>query len=123
MAKRYLPMVLASAAMAACSQAAASPVDPQNDIHCSVAAFYFKGHPVTQGSPPNVRYAVDRLFDWYSIKVRALAAERGAESVQSTAEPVLEAIKRDFLGHREHLTACTDRAVADPTFNAWLRSR
>ncbi len=123
MAKRLGVVLLALASLGACSQAAASPVDPANDLHCSVVAFYFSGHPVTKAAPQDQQVAVKRVFDWYSIKVRALAAESGGDSVLSTAAPVLEAVKKDHLAHREHLLACANRASDDPAFRAWLRGR
>lgn len=115
--------IAAAMALGACGQASALPVDPSNDLHCSVVAFYFKGDPITQAAPQNQRDAIARIFDWYTVKTQALAAEQGPDAVLRTAAPALEAVKKDPAAHREHLLTCTNRAVDDPTFNAWLRSR
>lgn len=102
-----------------CGQATAAAVDPKNDVHCSVLAFYFHGLAThTQASEKQVR-ATKGLHDWYAAKMKEVADERfkNPAFLQNEVGPVLEAVKADPLAMRDEMSACAERAAADPSFN------
>ena len=114
----YLTILL-PAVLAGCSQAKAATVDPTNDVHCSVLAFYFHGFAKHHQAPDNQVRATKGFHDWYAAKMKKAAGERfkDAAVLEKEVGPLLETVKADPLAMRDEMSACADRAAADPTFN------
>lgn len=107
-------------ALAACGQASGSVPDASSDLHCSVLAFYFNGYAEHSSAPADQRRALAAVHEWYAAKLRQLTTERGGpDSVVAEGAPILEAVKRDPSAMIDELQACSDRALADPTFNGF----
>jgi hypothetical protein len=108
----------------ACSSANAVAIDENNDIHCSVLAFYFHGLAKHEGAPAEQVRATKGLQDWYATKLRAVGGGRFSEPavMQSEIAPILEAIKADPLSMRGKTKACAERASAEPAFDKFARS-
>ena len=107
-------------ALAACGQATGSVPDASSDLHCSVLAFYFSGYAEHTGAPADQRRAVAAVHEWYAAKLRRLTTERGRpDLVIAEGAPFLEAVKRDPSAMLDELRVCSDRALADPSFNGF----
>ena len=120
-----LPALLAVCmALTGCGQASAAAIDPRDDIHCSVLAFYFHGFAQHHGMPAAQIKAAQAVHDWYAARMRAVAGERWSDmaSFEKETAPVLETIKADPLAMRDEFAACTQRAAADPAFNKHARA-
>lgn len=120
---RLLSILPCCILLSGCGQANAVIVDPANDVHCSVVAFYFHGFAKHDGAPKTQQDALRTLHHWYAIKMKIVAGERFKEwaNVEREVGPVLEAIKADPRSMRDELGACTDRAAADPLFDGFMR--
>jgi hypothetical protein len=107
-----------------CASAYAVTIDSNNDIHCSVLAFYFHGLAKHDGAPDKQVRATKGLQDWYAVKMRAAEGGRYSDPavMQSEIGPILESVKADPVSMRDKAKACADRAVADPSFNHFARS-
>jgi hypothetical protein len=110
-------------ALAACGQASGSALDPSNDLHCSVLAFYFAGFAQHSGAPADQQRGTAALHEWYASKARELVAQRSdPNAAHAEMGSVLEAIKRDPRSMLDEFSACTDRVAADPAFDAFART-
>lgn len=110
--------IVACMLLIGCGRAAATTIDPADDVHCSVVAFYFQGLTEHAGAPSDQRHAVKALQEWYSAKMRQVAVERwgGLAAAERELAPLLDAVKSDPVAMRDELLACTERAIADPAF-------
>ncbi|MEG3124589.1 hypothetical protein [Sphingomonas sp. GB1N7] len=110
--------------LCACTSANAVTIDPKNDVHCSVLAFYFHGLAKHIDAPDEQVRATRGLQDWYARKMRS--AEGGRYSnpavMQSEIGPIFETIKSNPLSMQDEAKACADRASTDPEFNKFARS-
>jgi hypothetical protein len=115
--------VLALTLLGGCGEAGAANVDPADDVHCSVLAFYFHGFAKHQGVPANQLRATKVMHEWYAAKVRDVAVERwgGTDGFQKEIGPLLEAVKKDPKAMADEMVACTDRAIAAEGFNQFAR--
>lgn len=115
--------VLACVILGGCGQTAAK-VDPRDDVHCSVLAFYFHGLAKHENVPLQQIRATEGLHDWYAAKMRAKAGKRLQDFAVMDREvtPLLDAIKADPAAMRDEARACADRAAADPGFNDFARA-
>lgn len=113
---RLFPLCLL---LTACGQANATRIDPKNDVHCSVLAFYFQGLAKHQGAPRKQQQATKGLHEWYAAKMRATAAERFKDlaGLEREISPLLEAVKADPKSMADKLGDCAKRAAADPGFD------
>lgn len=111
--------------LSGCGKANATTVDPADDVHCSVVAFYFHGFAKHHGLPDNQQRAAKGIFDWYSAKMRQVAVKRwgGMAGFEKEVAPLLETIKSDPLAMRDEMTACTERALRDPAFARFARTQ
>lgn len=111
--------ILLPAVLGGCGQATAAVVDPENDVHCSVLAFYFHGLAKHTQAPEKQVRAAKGFHDWYAAKLREVAGERFTDPAiyEKEVGPVLEAVKADPLAMRDEMFACIDRAEGDPAFN------
>lgn len=120
-----LPALLAVCiALAGCGQASAAVIDPADDVHCSALAFYFHGFAEHHKFPAAQINAAKGVHDWYAARMRSVAKERWGDMAgfEKEVAPLLEAIKADPLAMRDEMTACTERAAADPAFNQHARA-
>ena len=115
---------LSSGLVSACSPSRAVALDPKNDVHCSVLAFYFNGLAAQVGAPDRQLRASKGLHDWYAAKMKIASAGRFSDPAVLQAElgPLLEEVKADPLSAGDELQACADRAAADPSFNRFART-
>jgi hypothetical protein len=122
--RRLLTLMLAVESVAACSPASAVTIDPRNDVHCSVLAFYFHGLAVHDGASNTQIRATKGLQDWYTAKLRAHASGRYADPalLQRELGPILDTIKANPDSMRDAARTCVSRAAADPSFNDFARS-
>lgn len=113
------PTLLACVLLSGCGRAQAATIDPANDVHCSVLAFYLHGLAKHEGRPDKQVRATKGLHDWYAAKMRAATGDRLKDPAVLEREvgPLLETVKADPLATREEALACMERAQADPTFD------
>jgi hypothetical protein len=119
---KRLPTVALACALAGCTSAHATPLNPADDLHCSVIAFYFQGYAQWSGAPARQIHAAGVIKAWYAGKLREAGVDLGGPDFRSRAEPILNAVKADPKAARAPMVACTDRAVADPAFNRFAGS-
>jgi hypothetical protein len=121
---RNLLSLACLSALCACSNAGASTLDAGEDLDCSVVLFYFKGLAEHLGRPANERHATMVIHEWYGARIRKAAPERWSdeEAMLAEAAPILETIKAEPMAARDELMTCTERAVDDPSFDAFARS-
>lgn len=109
--------------LAACGQATGSVPDVSSDVHCSVITYYFSSFADQSGAPADQRHATAAITEWYAVRIRELAARRGeTNSLTEEAQPILDAVRRDPRAMLDEFQACSDRALADPAFNAFASS-
>jgi hypothetical protein len=117
---RYTIVVAAISTLSGCSEAAGAAIDPASDIDCSVVAFYYSGLAAHEGAPVDQQRATKIVHEWYAAKVRDIAVQSGdPQAVLSKAAPILDVIKHDPKGMAGNLQTCADRAIGDPSFNAF----
>lgn len=116
-------LVFACALLSGCGGASAATLDPSDDVHCSVLAFYFDGLARHQGAPRDQLRATKVMHEWYAAKMRDVAVERWGDMAgfEKEAGPLLESVKADPQAMADEMLACTDRAVAAPGFNRFAR--
>jgi hypothetical protein len=121
---RLTAVTIACVLLSGCGRANAAAIDPTDDIHCSVLAFYFHGFAEHHGFPAKQQKAAKGVHDWYAAKMRLVAKERwgGMAGFEKEAGPLLETVKADPLAMRDEMVACTKRAAADPAFNEHARA-
>lgn len=124
MIARSLFAIACLSALAACGSASASTLDPSDDLHCSVVAFYFKGLAEHKGAPADQLRATAVVDGWYAAKVREIAPTRWKDLDASLTEmaPILEAVKADPMAASDEHMACAKRATEDPSFAAFSNS-
>lgn len=107
-----------------CTSANAVTIDSNNDIHCSVLAFYFHGLAKHNDAPDDQLRAIKAIQDWYAVKMRSAEGGRYSDPavMQSEIGPILESVKADPISVRDKAKSCADRAVADPSFNDFAHS-
>ena len=116
---RLAPIIV----IAGCGEARGTVPDASNDLHCSVLSFYFAGLARHSGAPADQQRATAAIHEWYAAKAREVAAQRSdPNAVLAEMEPIFEAIKQDPRSMLDELSACTDRAAADPGFDAFART-
>jgi hypothetical protein len=99
--------------LAACTQAQAITPDPDNDIDCSVVAFYFSSEAQRSSAPEDHRRATAALHAWYAKRVQEVAAQRSLPEIEKRADPLLAELNRDSASMREVAASCTERAVRE----------
>jgi hypothetical protein len=119
MLKSIIACGLATMALAGCSAASATPADPSNDVHCFALATAFRAHAQSIGAPADAQRATAAIETWYAPGFDAAVATRGRSSVLSEGEALAAAMDRDPAAAHAALVACTDRAAADPGFDAF----
>ena len=121
--RRAFCLVPLSLLLTACGEADATLIDPRNDVHCSVVAFYFHGLAKHEGAPADQQHATKVLHEWYAAKMRREAGERFKDwqNFEREISPLLEAIKAKPTAMTDELDACLDRAIADPAFDLFAR--
>ena len=102
--------------LAGCSQAEASEVDPQNDVHCAVLATGYRISGDIQNAPQDQKRALAVLDDWYGPKLMQASKERGEASVLAEAQPIADLMDRDLLSTKDEYMTCAERAFSDPAF-------
>ena len=121
---RLLAATIACVLLSGCGQASAATIDPADDVHCSVIAFYFHGFAEHHGLPAYQQKAAKGVHDWYAAKMRLVAKERWGDMAgfEKEAGPLLETVKSDPLAMQDEMVACTARAAADPAFEQHARA-
>jgi hypothetical protein len=116
---RLLAPIIACTFLGGCGTATAATLDPSDDAHCSLLAFYFNGLAEHQGAPRDQLRATKVLHEWYAAKIRQVAVKRWGDmsGYEKEMGPLLERIKSDPKAMGDELIACTDRAMATPDFN------
>jgi hypothetical protein len=88
-----------------------------------VLAFYFAGFAQHSGAPANQQRGTAALHEWYASKARERVAQSSdPNTARAEMGAVLDAIKRDPRSMLDEYSACTDRAAADPAFDAFART-
>lgn len=120
---RVVAATLACTLLSACGAASATTVNPSDDVHCSVLAFYFHGLAEHQGVPRQHLAATKVMHEWYAVKMRQAAVERWGDMAGYEHEvgPLLDSIKSDPKAMEGEMLACVDRATADPAFDQFAR--
>lgn len=110
--------ILACTLLSGCGKFHAAPLDPADDVHCSVLAFYFHGRAQHEGAPGDHLRATKVMHEWYAARMRGVAAERWGDmsGFEKEVGPILEAVKEDPKGARDEMVVCTKRAIAAKGF-------
>ena len=121
---RLLAAIMTCTLLSGCGAASATTLDPSDDVHCSVLAFYFNGLAKHQGAPREQLRATKVMHEWYAAKMRQIAVERWGDMAGYEKEvgPLLEGVKSDPKAMGDEMLVCTNRAVAAPGFNQFARS-
>ncbi|HEX8193019.1 MAG TPA: hypothetical protein VF552_08975 [Allosphingosinicella sp.] len=109
-------MILAAAA---CSAASAAPLDPESDVHCFALATAYGEAARRMNSPADQQHAIAGVAAWYAPKFDAAAQGRTREDILAETAALERSVDRNPQAGLAALTACTDRAAADPGFNAF----
>ena len=122
---RLLGVILACVFLGGCGAASAATVDPADDVHCSILAFYFHGLANHQGVAGDQIEATRVLHEWYAARMRVVAADRWSDTAAYEKEvaPLLERIKSDPQAMADEMLACTDRAIASAGFDEFAFNR
>lgn len=121
----FAAQIIACLILSGCGTASAATIDPADDVHCSVVAFYFHGLAKHHGFPDDQQRAAKGIHEWYASKMRQVAVGRwgGMAGFEKEVAPLLETIKSDPLAMRDEMTTCTERAGRDPAFNRFARTQ
>lgn len=106
-------------AVAACSQAGATTVDPTNDFHCGVTAEYYFELAKVFERPEKEQRATYLLSQWYLVNWDrdhpGVPADR-----KGLAQAIATTIEANQKGHLGVLSECMDRAADDPKFSQFV---
>jgi hypothetical protein len=127
MFRSILTLATSALALAACSPASASAADPNNDVHCFALAEGFQGLARNINAPAHQQRAVAAIAAWYGPRFDAAVQARGRDTILAEGAALARFVDRNPEAARAALTACTERAVAEPAFNdfaaRWARRR
>jgi hypothetical protein len=103
--------------LAGCSAASATPVDPGNDFHCLGVTLGFQGVASAQSAPVDQQIATTAMADWYWGKNNAYLRDRGKDAFTAEMAALARVIDADPPATLSAMKACSERAIADPSFN------
>lgn len=114
---------MASLPLTGCGSNTRPTLDPSRDLDCSVVSFYFAGFAKHVGAPAEQTRAAWVVSEWFHARLREDLAKQGQDGsgALASAEPLLEEIKRDPKAATDEFASCSNRAIADPGFDAFAR--
>lgn len=119
MAKLVMGLSAFTLVLAACSAASATTLDANDDVDCFALAAGFDGFAQSTNAPADQRRATAGIAAWYAVKFDKIIKARGKDSVRAEVTLLAKAVDADVPAAKIAYMACTERAVADPSFGAF----